>query len=201
MVDSGYPKNPALYLCYFPFVFPQTWMEEPLQTAVRVAFSQPFGSREGILLVAIPAIARKTVAPRCRVDFDDGRLACGYLPTLKRPEMYAIRHAVSEVQKPRNACMGGLRHRSGHVKMKNGFGPCSDLRQASPPRITASSLSVSTLAFPNEIDVGVVHVCRPMLLKVGQKRGPFVGQTVFVEIFQWERKAVVNTNQCRMRFT
>lgn len=116
--------------------------------------------------------------------FDHCRFDCGYLPAIERPEVHAIRHAVSKVQKPRNACMGGLRYRSGYVKLKHRFGPCPHLRQASPPGITASSLSVSTLAFTNETDVGVVRVCRPMLLKVGQKRGPVVGQTVFLGIFQ-----------------
>jgi hypothetical protein len=38
--------------------------------------------------------------------------------------------------------------------------------------MAASSLGVSTLAFTNEIDVGVFRIGRPVLLKVSQKRGP-----------------------------
>src|SRR5712672_192537 len=84
--------------------------------------------------------------------------------------------------------------------MKDGFRFCPRLRQASPPRIAASSSGVATLAFPNEIDVGMIRVGRPMLLKVSKKRGPVLGQTVFLEIFQRKRETVIDTYQYRLSF-
>jgi hypothetical protein len=92
-----YSQNPAFDRDHFPFVLRQTRAKEPIQSAIHIASSQPFGGSVGVLLVAIPATAWKVLATQRRVDFDYCRLARGYLPAIEGPEMYAICHAVVEV--------------------------------------------------------------------------------------------------------
>jgi hypothetical protein len=60
-----YSQNPAFDLDHFPFVLRQTRAKEPIQTAIHIASSQPFGGSVGVLLVAISAITREAVALQC----------------------------------------------------------------------------------------------------------------------------------------
>ena len=79
--------------------------------------------------------------------------------------------------------------------MKDGFCVRTYFRDSPPARITTAGRAISTLTFTNEIDVGVVLICRPVLLKIVHKRWPVVGLLVLLEISQRERKAVVNARQ------
>ena len=79
--------------------------------------------------------------------------------------------------------------------MKDGFCARAYFRDPPPARITTAGRAISTLTLTNEIDVGVVLICRPVLLKIVQERRPVAGQVVFLEILQGKRKSVVNTNR------
>src|SRR5207237_3500855 len=83
--------------------------------------------------------------------------------------------------------------------MKYGFRSGPYFRDSPPSRIATASRRIAANALSNEINVGVVFVCWPMLLKVVQERGPVMGQAVFLKIPQWEGKSVVNAHQRRGR--
>jgi hypothetical protein len=97
LTNLDYPENPTLDLCHFPFSFRQVWPEKSLQRSIQIPSTKPFGGGERVLLMSVPAIALKAVAPKRRVNFDHRRLACGYLPAVKWPEVFAVCQAISEV--------------------------------------------------------------------------------------------------------
>jgi hypothetical protein len=83
--------------------------------------------------------------------------------------------------------------------MKYGFRSGPYFRDSPPSRITTASRRIAANALSNEINIGVVFVCWPMLLKVVQERGPVMGQVVFLKIPQWEGESVVNAHHSRGR--
>ena len=52
------------------------------------------------------------------------------------------------------------------------------------------------MTIPHEGDVGVPFISRPVVLEINQEILPVVGEPIFLEVGQWERKGVVNADEC-----
>src|SRR6266702_680359 len=107
---SCYPQNPAFDLSNPSFAGLQVRIQEPLQTAVKIALTQPSRSSIGVLLVRIAAITREAVAPQCRIYLRHYRIACRNLPAVDRPDMHAISGLNAEIMQPWNSRMRGFGH-------------------------------------------------------------------------------------------
>jgi hypothetical protein len=97
--------------------------------------------------------------------------------------------------------MGGFRYGPLHIEMKNGLGTGGvDLGQSTPAGIasTRAALAASTMA--DEVDVDVVSIGRPMAVKIIKEGRPVERKVMDFEVAQWERKAVVDANQCGRSF-
>src|SRR5579885_163009 len=95
--------------------------------------------------------------------------------------------------------MGGLGDGSGYVEMTHGFRARPRFREPSPAGIPAAGRATAAKAVSNEIDIRVIFIRGPVLLKIVQESGPVVGQAVFLEVVHGERKAVVNAYQRGVR--
>ena len=67
-----------------------------------------------------------------------------------------------------------MKHRLGGTRAKLG--------QAPPPGIAAPSLPMAQVSLTHEIDIGMVAIGGPVMLKVVEKRWPVVRQTVALKI-------------------
>lgn len=143
-----------------------TFRPTPEELAWWMCHEDESGGCVGVLLIGIAAIARVAVTAQCRIYLDDRRFASRYQPAVKRPEMHSISNAHAYKTQPRNAGMGGFGDRSRHIKVKYRFRARTHFRNPPPARITTTSRTVPTSPIPNEIDVSVVLICRPMLLKI-----------------------------------
>jgi hypothetical protein len=83
--------------------------------------------------------------------------------------------------------------------MKYGFRTRPYFRDSPPTRIATPGSTVATSALSNEVNVSVVLISRPVLLKIIKKGWPLAGQAVPLKVSQRERKAVVNAHQRRGR--
>ena len=63
--------------------------------------------------------------------------------------------------------------------------------------ITRTGRSISVATVPNEIDVSVVLVGRPMTLEVVEEERPVKWQPVPLKIWQRKREPVVDTDESR----
>jgi hypothetical protein len=66
------------------------------------------------------AVAGEAARRQRRIDFDKCRTPGGNVPTLKAPEMNRA-EAISDEPQPRDAAVGGFRHRPLDVEMKDRF--------------------------------------------------------------------------------
>ena len=69
----------------------------------------------------VAASRREAAAPKRRIDLGDGRAPGRNVPTVERPEMGTRSEPLADEAQPGNAGMGGFRHRSLHVEMKDRF--------------------------------------------------------------------------------
>src|ERR1035437_4431166 len=94
--------------------------------------------------------------------------------------------------------MGGFRHRSLYVEMKDRFGTTRALLgQPSPARVPHAHRAVTYGAVTDKIDIGVVLVGRPMPLEIIKESGPVRLEAMHLEIAQRELEAVFDANQRR----
>src|ERR1035437_281899 len=85
-----------------------------------------------------------------------------------------------------------------HVEQEDRFGRGRPLfRQAEPSGLTHPLRAASDVAVPDEVDVDVRFVGRPMLLKIEQEVRPISWKAVLLEVFDGEREAVVDANDGR----
>ena len=111
--------------------------------------------------------------------------------------MYALAQLPPNEAQPGNSGVSGLGHRPLHVEMKNRFGTAGPfLGQPPPAGAACARAAVSHHAVANEIDVDVL-VGRPMALEIVEEGGPVRLEAVHLKIAQWEREAVVDTDQRR----
>jgi len=145
--------------------------------------------------MGVATIPWEAAAPQRRISLDDCRFAWRHRPAVKGPEMDSVSDARAQKAQPWNTSVRGFGNRAGHAEMKYRFRARAHFCDSPPARITAAGRTVSTLAFTNEIDVGVVLIGRPVPLEVVQKSRPVTGEIVLLEIFRRERKAVVDADQ------
>jgi hypothetical protein len=99
-------------------------------------------------------------------------------------------------QQPRQSGMGGLCHLALDVEVEDRFGMTSTaLGEALPTRLAGSGRTVSRHTIADEVNVQVILVGWPMLHEVLQEQGPGRGKTMTLEVFERERKAVINADQ------
>src|SRR5208337_5068586 len=89
---------------------------------------------------------------------------------------------LADEAQPRDASVGGFRHRPLHVEMKDRFRAAGTLLSQPPPVGVAHTRStVAPHAVANEVDVDVL-VSRPMPSEIVEERGPVREQVMRLEI-------------------
>jgi len=124
--------NPPLNLGGLALVRFKLRMEKHFKASVRIRAAQPFGCREGVLLVGRSPFAWESPVPQRRIYFRNRGAVGRHAPPVERPEMDTHVGAMPDVAQPRNARVRGFRHRPLHVEMENGFG-CSCPQFGHPP--------------------------------------------------------------------
>lgn len=76
--------------------------------------------------------------------------------------------------------------------MKHRFRAGADFCDPPPTRIATPGRSVAASALSNEVNVSVVLIGRPVLLKIIKKGWPVAGQAVPLKLSKREGRAVVN---------
>src|SRR5262249_27616804 len=79
-----------------------------------------------------------------------------------------------------------------HIEMKHRSRTGADFCDPPPTRIATPGRSVAASALSNEVNVSVVLIGRPVLLKIIKEGWPVARQAVLLEISQRERKDLVN---------
>jgi len=100
--------------------------------------------------------------------------------------MNAVSELLANEAEPWKASMGGFCHASLYIEMKDRFCFAPFLGQAAPASIASSKSTKSNQPVTDEVDVGVVRICRPMSLKVIQKTRPVVLKPMGLEVSQGE---------------
>ena len=94
--------------------------------------------------------------------------------------------------------MGGVRHRSLHVEVKDGFGAAGAFHGQPPPTgIPHPRRAIPGESIPHEIDIGVVCVGRPVAVEVVEEVLPIGWQAINLKISKGEREGVVDADQRR----
>jgi hypothetical protein len=102
--------------------------------------------------------------------------------------MHALAEFPPQVQKPRQTCMGGLRHASLHIKMKDRLCAGAKLCQSPPTRIAEAQFTAPTA---DEFDSHRIAVCGPLVMKVFEKCRPRVRDAMSFEVAKREGKRMV----------
>ncbi len=108
--------------------------------------------------------------------------------------MHALAELPPQVQKPRQARMGGLRYASLHIEMKNRLRAAAKLCQSPPTRIAETQCSKSTA---DEFDTHRIAVCGPVVMKVFEKCRPRMRYAVNLEVTKRKGKRMVYADKGR----
>ena len=98
------------------------------------------------------------------------------------------------VTQPWQPGMGGLGHRARYVEVKDRLGASPLVRQTPPARIPRTSSAIAVEAITDKIDIGVVIIGGPVLLKVIEEGRPIRQQVISFEIPQRKRKGMVDAD-------
>ena len=108
--------------------------------------------------------------------------------------MHAVAQPLADEAQPGNAGMGGFRHRSLHVEMKDGFRAAGPLvGQAPPAGIAHARRAIPGDAIAHEIDMDVILVRRPMAVEIIEEglslgeRGVIAEELQLVGLVGWRR--------------
>ena len=126
-------QDPALDLRDGPLRRRQVGVQQGGKFAIAISIGQRGSDAEGVVLVAGPLTPGEATRPERGIDFHDRGSAGRYGPAVERPEMHARPELLADEAQPRDASMGGLRHRSLHVEVKDGFGAAGAFLGQPPP--------------------------------------------------------------------
>jgi hypothetical protein len=120
------------------------------------------------------------------------------LPAVERPEMEWPLAPVPQVEEPRQTGECRFGDRTLNVEQEDRFGGRRPpFRQTEPSGLTHPLPAISHVAVPDEVNVDVRFVGRPMLLEIEQEVRPVSGKAVAVEVGDGEREAVVDADDGR----
>ncbi|CUW37708.1 conserved protein of unknown function [Magnetospirillum sp. XM-1] len=105
-------------------------------------------------------------------------------PAIKRPKVNSVADQFSDVSQPWDPGMGRFRDLALDVKMKVRFGLGALFAQSSPAAVAYSGCAIPNRSIPDEINVNVVAIRRPMSLEIIQKRRPIRRDSMKLEIPQ-----------------
>ena len=108
--------------------------------------------------------------------------------------MHALAELSPQAQKPRQARMGGLRHASLHIEMKDRLCAGAKLCQSPPTRIAEAQCSTPTA---DEFDSHRIAVCGPVVMKVFEKCRPRVRDAMSFEVAKRKGKRMVYPDKGR----
>jgi hypothetical protein len=101
--------------------------------------------------------------------------------------MNAWTELLSQVTQPREAGVCRLGYTSLDVKVENRFGlAAAQFGQATPPGVSFALYSTAAESISDEIDVGVVLIGRPVLVKIVEKTVPVGRQVMVFEVSEGE---------------
>ena len=162
-----------------------------------VALLHPAGDAAGVVLVRIAAFGGKRSTPEGRVNFGDDGTAGRRGPAVEGPEMHARTELPPQVTQPRQTGVGGLGHAALHIKVEDGLRAAAFLGHPPPAGITRASGPIAMRAVPDEIDIHVIVIGRPMMLEVVEELGPVRRESVGLEIAERKRKRMVDADEGR----
>jgi hypothetical protein len=143
------------------------------------------------VLVAATVIFGVTLAEYRRVDLGDHRLTIGHIPAIEWPDVNFVADLVPDPPQPWKPCVRGLGNRALHVELKDRLGRRCPLLGQSKVFVRASAIWRAFFTVPDEIDVSVFLVGRPVLAEVVEKFGPRL-ELVVLKVVEREREAVVD---------
>jgi len=112
-------------------------------------------------------------------------------------------HLLSELppdeSQPRKACVRRLRYGSRYVKMKDRFRSSTYVDNPTPSRVSGARSALTEHAIANELNVSVIAISWPVLLKIIEEGVPPPLNLVDVEIPQRKRKSMVDADYRRVR--
>lgn len=105
---------------------------------------------------------------------------------------------VSQIKEPRQTGERGLGNGTLNVEAEDRFGGRRPpLRHPEPSVFAHPVPAIAHVAMPDEVDIHVRFVRRPVLLEVEQEVRPVSWKAVAVEVFHGERKAMVKADDGR----
>ena len=153
------------------------------------------GHAVGVVLVRVAVFAGNRLAPQSRIDLGDDGTARWRSPAVEGPKMHAFAELLAEVAQPRQTGVGGLRHAALHVEVKDGLRAAAFLGHPPPTGITRAFGPIAMRAVPDEIDIHVVVVRRPVVMEVIEEQGPVGWEAVGFKVAQRKGKRVVDTDK------
>ncbi|GBL38872.1 hypothetical protein EMGBD2_01300 [Nitrospirota bacterium] len=188
-------QNPAFYLRHCALGWCQVRIQTCGKTVVPVGAGKPRGNAEGVMLIRCAIVYCELTTPQRRIGFGDSRMPSLHVPPVKRPEVNARAKVVTHVAQPRDARVGGFRHRTLYIEMENRLRTTRTLLgQATPASVPHPGRAVSPYPVTHELDVNVL-VGGPVPLKIIEKLVPVRRQMVNLEIAQRKRESVVDADK------
>lgn len=167
-------ENPAFDPGYRRLMRAKIWLEESGKTAVMLATRKLGRRTERVVLIRRAVGFGKVPAIERWVNLGDHGTLRRNFPSVERPEMHTRSQIVPYETKPWNARVSRFRHRSLNVEMKDRFRAARPfLGQSSPAGIPHAGGAISDKTLPDEIDINIVFVGRPVTLEIVKERRPF----------------------------
>jgi len=160
-----------------------------------VALLHPAGDAVGVVLVRVAVFGGKRPAPERRVNFGYDGTARWRGPAVEGPEMHARTKLLPQVTQPRQSGVGGLGHASLNIEVKDGLRAAPFLGHPPPTGITGARGPIAMRAVPDEIDIEVIAIGRPVVLEVIEELRPVGRDAVDLEVAQRKGKRVVDTDK------